>query len=288
MKRRLFLQGVGLMAAATAGPAKLLACVTCHDFATNDDGYKSSVIDCSAPMNCFRVLKPAEKGYLDTLHPGFFLKREPGSFRVSEALSYSPASRQDAVRRGDRILRINGFTTKFYSEDYGWDAGGANRGSCLLEIERTGDVKQVRVALRTVRSLLNEAWSTRYSGQRPIQGMNWIPAPELGGIEGAYTAGINWWPRDNFLEISDVLVGSPAHRSGIQVGDRITLIEGRPVVATESEKLLPGPKPTMVRIEVERQDERRVAAIEKIGLSTLLYSIAQMEKSEAVPSSIEL
>lgn len=288
MQRRLFLQYVSIGAAAlTASPAKLLACISCHDFNTNDDGYKSSVVDCEYPLNCFVVGPLASRNYLDSLHPGIFLRREAGSFKVTEVLSYSPASLLDAIRPGDRILAINGFTTKFHTGDYLWDAGGKNKGSCLLEFERAGNARRVSVPLRTVRSLLDEGWRSRYEGHKREQGINWVPVSESGGIEGAFSAGVKWWPRDTFLEVSDMIVGSPAHRSGLEPGDRIASIEGKPVAAG-SRLLLPGSEPAVIRIEIEREDGRQPVDIEKVGLSTLLHSIGEIQRSGGALSAVGL
>jgi hypothetical protein len=55
-----------------------------------------------------------------------------------------------------------------------------------------------------------------------------------------------------------------------------------------AEMLLPGPRHGEVQVSFEREDEVLTALLERVGVSTLLHSIARVEKSGGFPASVGL
>jgi carboxyl-terminal processing protease len=77
-------------------------------------------------------------------------------------------------------------------------------------------------------------------------------------IEGNFVGlGVELKPNDGLLEIVAVIPGSPAQRSGLQAGDKITAIDGRlcrQMTTAQADSMLTGEEGTTVRITVEGPD----------------------------------
>lgn len=100
-------------------------------------------------------------------------------------------------------------------------------------------------------------------------------------FSGEYSGiGINFDLRDGAIVVIAPLEGSPSSRLGIQAGDRIVEIEGKPLPSNITNddvfKLLRGPAGTIVNVKIEREGtpEPMVFAIEraKIPLESVPYS----------------
>ena len=126
-------------------------CVTCSGDYSKCSGYTSSKgrLGCQTTCAC----GDSVVSYLDTLHPGFFLKDEGGRKVVASVVPGSPAD-VAGIRASDVILAINPGAAATCQQ--GWlqrDSGD----SAVVRFSRHGKVETIDVGLMTIREYLTRA-----------------------------------------------------------------------------------------------------------------------------------
>ncbi len=274
MDRRSFLWGCSVSATVALIPREVSACISCHDFSATS-GYDRSQLDCQAQTTCGPAGGLRPKAYLEQLHPGIFTRRIGRELEVSELLPYIPASIDGSLHKGDRIRKINGLSVHELPSEFTW----AERGRSWCEVELDGRAAQtIRVELLTIGSLIDQAWLSKAAARTLAASLDEPVRTQIGGIEGNYATGVKLgWTGNHYL-VSDVLIGSPADLSGLDIGDRIREASeiGSPSnFKTGVEALLPKPYPSAIRLKLEQGDNLREVNIKSVGLSLLLHSIAK-------------
>jgi len=101
--------------------------------------------------------------------------------------------------------------------------------------------------------------------------------------------GLKWESRSDSLEITDVLLGSPAYKAGLAVGDRIMDANGIAIPHADVgllRVLLPSDHPTDTWLTVSRGRSESRVRLASEGVSQALHDLAGPLRRE--PSKLEL
>jgi len=117
---------------------------TCYGYGNSGNG-----LHCTVTCSCGL----ARVGYLDTLHPGLFMKDENGKRIVESVIPASPAAKA-GLRPGDVILSINSGAQHSCGQGWAWSSASH---STVISVERGDKTRQYRVPLAPIRAYLVSA-----------------------------------------------------------------------------------------------------------------------------------
>lgn len=202
-----------------AAEADCPVCMICTDSCTSRAGYQQSGVGGICGDKDCNVAAPSSQSYLDSAHPGLFTRMGDATLVVTGVLPESPAEKA-GIAVGDEILQLNGENPIFSCSSHQWQSKG-DRHSADLVISRKETRRYVKVSLLPVRQLLAREWQGE--GQR-------VKLASLDSAnnsdESLWLFGFKWRQGSKVLEVTDVLLGSPAERAGLAIGDRITALNG--------------------------------------------------------------
>jgi hypothetical protein len=145
---------------AVSQPSNAAAqCVTCGGDYSRCNGYPSSGngIHCTSACECTLV----EVSYLDTLHPGFFLRDDDGKKVVESVIPNSPAERA-GIRPADFVLSINPHGSQSCNQSW---ASSLTDQKAVVVIKRGNVVREHRVDLLPIRTYLATAGALSSQGK---------------------------------------------------------------------------------------------------------------------------
>jgi membrane-associated protease RseP (regulator of RpoE activity) len=213
---RSFLVGICLsVVLATPSAFSQLLCVTCYgDFKVNNGYFTSQV--CNPHVICpgSRVA-PLSASFLESPNPGIVARQENGKLLVVAVLKGSPAT-VAGVRTGDEILAINGKIpgTASCKQSAGWSTDGLT--TSLVLRRGSEDIPLKLAVMRLGSLLLASSKLTLASASSRDAFMTSAP----------FTFGFAWTQESGYVEVDEILSGSPAQAAGLSVGDRIVSING--------------------------------------------------------------
>src|SRR2546426_2332924 len=255
-----------------APPAE--ACITCHDLQVSCDAYKSSTFNCDAPYTCVCVRSAQNTRFETDLHPGFSTMQSNGKLIVSRVIPGSPAEHA-GILADDIIVLINFNNPSSQScEPRGWELSEGSKSVRLL-VRRDGFDREMTIPLTPVNSLLSERWISEpsYSILRPAtlrsgQRLNDTPGPFLIGVRLAAAK--------NRLVVTAVLLGSPADRAGVRVGDTILTVDQKPAAllgARALDDLTSNDHRYTTQFRVQRGTLIQDAVLRAVGVSEILRDL---------------
>ena len=110
---------------------------------------------------------------------------------------------------------------------------------------------QYDAALRGIMANLDDPYS-EYLTQEEYKDMN----ENLDGVYSGVGMSIRK-QKGEYMEVISPFIGSPAFKANIQIGDRVTKVNGKDIKdlsAVETSKMLKGPKGTVVEVEIIRKN----------------------------------
>jgi S1-C subfamily serine protease len=193
---------------------------------------------------------------------------------VTAVLPGSPAA-ASRISPGDRIVLLNGKIPTLQSCAQGQWASQNDPKAAVLNVVRGSFRRQVTVRLVPVGQILAGGWLSR-NGAVTLTALNPDGEKEYGGFDHSYLLGIKWRGRGSDLEVSDVLVGSPAQQMGIAIGDRIVAINGVPVDEDPQVQaaLLPSDRKVTVQLTMLSGGSRKNVGLTSMGISAIFHKMA--------------
>jgi len=165
-------------------------CLNCIDECQYYAGWTNSpqMGNCSWPKDC-RVLAPAQRSYLDSLHPGMFVHVEREALIVAGVIPGSAADKAGIVP-GDQILLLNGEDPRSSCSARAWPSiGDPNSADVLLAHGRLR--RRIRLALAPIRELLGTKLAAAESGEGASHLLHALAATTPPAApEGAVTASV--------------------------------------------------------------------------------------------------
>lgn len=243
------------------------ACLTCHDF-TTDNGYKGSQLDCQEPCKCCSVLSTEEQ-FLTELHPGFSTSQQNGAFVVSAVIPASPAE-QAGILVNDVILQVNGKPYGSSScESQRWAPRGDSHVTHLL-IRRSAREHEIAVRLVPIRVLLSAQWITQAESSS-LMPARFVPSRPSEGFVGIYSFGLRFEARRGYSLVTAVLRASPASKAGLRVGDKILSLQG--TAAKSLDEIVPVDRRCTTEILVQRGSRTWAVPLTSVGLSEIVRDL---------------
>lgn len=248
--------------------------------AAGQDMCKTCTLDFMAPVGfyssslCIKANQcpaggPPKAAFLESENPGILLAQHAGKLQVRTVLHNSPAEHA-GIRVGDEILSINGRRVGASSCSGGWT--DTDHTSSIV-LHRGAGVIKVRVAAAPFLSLVaSESLVFSSNGGRSSF-----------GLDAPFTLGLRWTEHPGYLEISQLLAGSPADGAGLRVGDRVVSLNGVAFgtkYAPDVSELEDSDLPTQVIIETAGDRGRRQLVLYSRGISEI---IASPDKARSVP-----
>jgi S1-C subfamily serine protease len=252
-------------------------CVSCHDFNGGCNGYGGSQTDCGAQHDCICGIQEARPVFADALHPGLITEQEDTGLMVTGVFAGGPAS-ESGILPGDRIVLLNGKVPTLQGCSPNQWSSSSDPMSAILTIVRGPARMEVTLRLAPIGQILATGWLSR-NGQVKLASTGLDAEKEYGGFDRSYLLGFKWKRRGDYLEVSDVLAGSPAQRSGVAIGDRIEAVND--VIAAVDDGsvifLLPSDTSVTVRLRILKSDgSRRNIEVTSAGISSVFRKLIAM------------
>ena len=137
---------------------------------------------------------------------------------------------------------------------------------------------QVFAPLVPVRQLLSKSWLSR-SNQLEVADHESSPV-----ADSLWLFGFKWKQHAaRFLQVTDVLQGSPADRAGLTIGDRIVGLNSTEIYrmgAVAVESLLTVKYPTHLRLTILQSGSPREVELSSVGVSWILRAAATSKRRE--------
>lgn len=189
------------------------------------------------------------------------LEQRGGKLQVRKVISNSPAQHA-GIQVGDEILSINDRKVGAYACRAGWS--GIDHTSAIV-LRRGAEVINLQVPTVALVSMVRSQSLVRSSDEDR-------PSFQL---DAPFTFGLRWKEHPGYLEISQLLAGSPAEGAGLRVGDRIVSLDSVSLgttYAVDVSRLRDGDLPTRVDIETADGGGRRQLTLYSRGISEILAS----------------
>lgn len=235
-------------------------CSTCYSDLAKCTGYAGS-FPCDSSTKCV-VAGPQKSAYLDSKTPGMLAEQRGGKLLVRSVIHGSPAQFA-GVQVGDEILSINGKTPHAgcFAQ---WSKGEQ---TAIVVLARGRKTVRVQVAVVPLRSLLvSRSPLLRASGgaKAPFE------------VDAPFTFGFRWREAPGYLEVSEVLAGSPAEAAGLQVGDEIVYAgstsPSQSGITIDPSSLRDGDSPRQVTLEIAEGTARKQVTLWSRGISQVVRS----------------
>jgi S1-C subfamily serine protease len=248
-------------------------CLTCYlDFKVSD-GYFSSQ---NCRLRCVSARTGLPTSFLGSPSPGIVTRQENGKLLVATVLEGSPAI-VGGVRAGDEILTINGKIpgTASCKQSSGWSTDGL---TTTLVLRRGSEDIPLNLAVVRLGSLLTSSKLVLASASTTEALMTSAP----------FTFGFGWNQGPGYVQVDEILSGSPAQAAGLSVGDRILSINGLSVQRVPDSVSLLADSFVASRVTVGVADGSRtkVLVLRARGGARILAS--QPEKVTASPYTASL
>ncbi len=221
--RPISLVTVFLVCLVVSGPT-FAQCVTCQgDIPKSCTGWFYSYPNCNPKVKCDICGSPLPQPYANQLQPGLLLKQEEGRLTAVAVFPGSPAA-ESGIRKDDEIVSINGKKIGLaLSCDEGWEF--KNSGSSHLILKRGNSVWEMNVRLWPFSEFVKRRWRGTEVLRSAAVSYGAV-TPEL-SLGRPFTFGIQVREHDTDLLVGNVLIGSPADRAGIRIGDEIISVNGK-------------------------------------------------------------
>ena len=236
---------------------------------------------CTSKCHTCFCAGPAEASYLDSLHPGFFVREASGHEFVQAVFDGVPTS-EASLLSGDEVVQVNPIGSQQVKQDscgpQTWQIVKSDP-KATLTIRRANVKRQVTVPLISIRTLLDRSWM----GETP----EWRAKALDGGtadrydqrvqMYGPYIFGLRWSDAEEHVVVTGVLRGSPAYSAGISPGDKIVAINSIRLTKTTRNKLdqlFPSDYRTEVGITFLHGGAERTVTLVNQGLSRIFRQTA--------------
>jgi C-terminal processing protease CtpA/Prc len=202
--------------------------------------------------------------FLESLNPGIVPEQHHGKLLVRKVVFNSPAQHA-GVEVGDEILSINGRGPGAFACGAGWL--GDDHVSTIV-FRRGGQEVKLQMPSVSLVSMLS------FPGIVPSS----VEVREPFDLDAPFTFGFRWEERRGYLEISQILSGSPAYAAGFKIGDRIVSTSGGSssgASALDVSQLRDGDMPKRINIETADGAVHRWVVLPSRAISEILASPAQ-------------
>ena len=192
-----------LMCSGVVGLAQDQGCFLCYYDNKQCRGYfasNSCRVECN---NCINDKTP----FLESNSSGILLEQRAGKLLVRRVVPNSPAQ-SSGVQAGDEIISINGRKPGTYVCNSVWSGDDQ---MAIVELRHAAQRRVLRIPTAPLAAMLqpdNLIFSS-------------AGAHNSFKLDAPFTFGFRWRVHPRFLEISEVLAGSPADGAGLKVGDKI-------------------------------------------------------------------
>ena len=250
-------------------------CVTCHDLSTSSVGWGTSpdpalcgpqcsnLKDKACQENCNPALD-ATATFDNSLNPRLLVEQHGGKLLVKAVIPGSPAAKAD-IRRGDEISSVNGIVPGRSCKLTTWASRESNISA--LTLRRNGVKTTVELILVPIYQLARALWT----GVSPNT-----------SLASEYSLGFTWEAGSGYLQITGLLVGSAAAKSGLVVGDRIVFINSRPALNDDSlNKIRPSESHYGVRLDVIRNGKAKTVTVQSTSLLDVLSTVSESDVLKA-------
>jgi len=238
-------------------------CKTCTlDFKVCEGYYGSTL--CNPPQRCNGTCDITKVPFLESKNPGILPEQRAGRLLVGKVIYNSPAQHA-GVEVGDEILTINGRPPSLFACGAGWTAD--DRVSTIV-FRRGGQEVKLQMPAVSLVSMLRSPDIVSSS----------VEVREPFDLHGPFTFGLQWEERQGYLEISQILSGSPAYGAGLKIGDKIVSVLGGSSSggsAIDVSQLADGDMPKQINIETADGAVHKWVVLQSRGVSEILASPAQ-------------
>lgn len=228
-----------------------------HCTGVSFSSYPNCIITCESGQ-------PQSIAWADTLHPGALIRQIAGRFIVAGFLA--PTSPTGFLAIGDEIIAVNGKPVGSPRCDpQAWAYKG--RPESLILVQRNGERLELHVPLKPLGDYLSARWSGAASSVQSVS-IQLVPTSYR---PHPFSFGLKVIPSGGALVARDILLGSPAERRGLRIGDRIleVWLRGR-LVPLSGSILEGGDVPTTVTLKIARGTELRMLSLQSVGIAALL------------------
>lgn len=247
--------------------AQQVQCVTRHDHQTTGGGWFFSPNPASCGPQCQNIQNkqcrmnciptaPADSSFGENLNPGMLVEQRAGKLLVRAVIPASPAARA-GIQKGDEITSINGIAPGTSCKLTTWSSR-ESAGRSVVTIQRPGVTEKLELALLPIQELARRLWT----GSEPRE--------VLGDL---FSFGMTWNVGVNEIQITGLLQGGAAARSGLVLGDRIVSIDSQPANSALI-SLLPRDRRQMIKLGVIRDGKTREISVEPASLIESLSAFA--------------
>jgi C-terminal processing protease CtpA/Prc len=246
-----------LMFSSVLALGQLPSCKTCTlDFKVCS-GYFGSAL-CIDPQRCNTCLR-AKAPFLESSSPGIVLEQRAGKLLVRSVIDNSPAQRA-GVQIGDELTALNGRTAGGYSCNVVWSK---DYQPAVITLRRGSERINLRVSTVPLTTLIGSVDLVYASDE--------ISIPFV--LEAPFTFGFRWEEHPGYLQVAQILTGSPAEHAGLKVGDKIVSVNG--ANATDASVLRDGDMPKEVIIETIGGVARKQINLQSRGIAEIVGSPRQ-------------
>jgi len=231
-------------------------CQTCTGDFNAPVGFYGSVF-CIKANHCPAGGPPRSQPFLASENPGIVPEQHSGKLLVKAVLHNSPAEHA-GIRPGDEILSINGLPPGSPQCSKGWSD---SEGFSSLMLQRGSKELSLHVRTAPLISMIgSQSLALSSSGQR-----------DSFQLAAPFTFGLRWRARRGYLEISQILPGSPADAAGLKVGETILSVNGIPVGELNgSYAVSDSDEPEDIRLETLDNTLRKTVLLRSRGIAQIL------------------
>jgi C-terminal processing protease CtpA/Prc len=195
---------------------------------------------------------------------GILPEQRSGKLLVRMVVANSPAQHA-GVEAGDEIISVNARKPGTYACRPVWSSDGQ---AAIVAIRRGSEDRVLRIPTVPIVAML--------ASHNLI--LSSLPAHNSFKLDAPFTFGFRWEAHSNYLEISQILAGSPADGAGLEAGDQI--VPGGQDTLRESDSmdassLIDSDTPRRVDIEVLHGAARTHVKLLSRGIAEILASPEQ-------------